>query len=128
MREELDQLLCQRYPLIFAGRHKPTTETQMSFGFCCGDGWFDLIDTLCQQLQLSTDLNGSPQLVARQVKEKLGQLRFYVIRPTEEQSGMIIMAQALSAKICETCGLPGQLLFADSYGHYTSCERHRQSG
>lgn len=47
MRKELDEALCAKYPLLFRDRDKPMTETAMCWGFCCGDGWYDLIDTLC---------------------------------------------------------------------------------
>ncbi len=43
MRQELDNLLCQRYPEIFADRHADSTASGMGWGFCCGDYWFDLI-------------------------------------------------------------------------------------
>jgi hypothetical protein len=47
MREELDAKLCEKYPLLFKNRNAPMTQTCMCWGFCCGDGWYDLIDTLC---------------------------------------------------------------------------------
>lgn len=50
MRKELDEALCAKYPLIFGDRNKPMTETAMCWGFCCGDGWYNLIDTLCAHL------------------------------------------------------------------------------
>jgi len=104
MRDELDDLLCKRYPNIFINRHLPIQQSAMGRGFECGDGWFDLIDTLCQRLQFLTDHGDAPQAVALQVKEKLGSLRFYVRNPTAEQSGMIGMAQAMSEKLCDICG------------------------
>ena len=50
MRDELDNALCVKYPKIFAQRNMDMTETCMCWGFCCGDGWYDLIDTLCSLL------------------------------------------------------------------------------
>lgn len=47
MKKELDEALCAKYPLIFGDRNKPMTETAMCWGFCCGDGWYNIIDTLC---------------------------------------------------------------------------------
>ncbi len=47
MRKELDEALCAKYPLIFGDRNKPMTETAMCWGFCCGDGWYNIIDILC---------------------------------------------------------------------------------
>jgi len=51
MKRDLDKLLCERYPKIFADRHKPMTETAMCWGFDCGDGWFNIIDKLCANIQ-----------------------------------------------------------------------------
>lgn len=50
MREELDKKLCEKYPLIFRNRYAPMNETAMCWGFSCGDGWYDIIDTLCALL------------------------------------------------------------------------------
>lgn len=46
MREELDKQLVEKYPLLYRDRHAPMTETAMCWGFCCGDGWYNLIDNL----------------------------------------------------------------------------------
>lgn len=48
----------------------------MSRGFECDDGWFDIIDVLCERIQFLIDHNDRPQVVAQQVKEKFGTLRF----------------------------------------------------
>ena len=128
MRQELDELLCRRYPLIFAERHLPMTRTCMCWGIACGDGWFELIDALCERLQFWTDHNAAPQVVAFQVKEKLGELRFYPRSPPGcEQSGMIQMAQAMSARICDACGRPGQTLTHECW-LMTRCAQHAPQG
>jgi len=126
MKRELDELLCSRYPKIFQDRNAPITQTCMGWGFDCGDGWFDLIDTLCERLQFSTDRVDAPQVVAAQVKEKFGELRFYVQSATDEQRGMIDMAEAMSERICEECGKPGTLLVAGAY--MTRCPEHAPEG
>ncbi len=123
MRKELDALLCERYPLIFADRGGDITKTCMAFGFMCGDGWFTLIDTLCERLQFWTDHNQAPQIVATQVKEKWGELCFYVQCSNEEQQGMITMAEAMSGHICEECGQLGQALVNGSV-FLTRCSTH----
>ena len=120
MRQELDDLLCERYPLIFARRHG---ESCMARGFSCGDGWFSLIDTLCRHLQFDTDRNDAPQVVAEQVKEKLGTLRFYAKSSNEHQRGMIDFACAISARLCEECGSPGTLI-EDRGCYMTRCAEH----
>lgn len=110
MRNELDDLLCQRYPLIFAERQLSEGESCMERGFACDDGWFDLIDTLCMELQQQTDQNKAPQLVCKQVKEKFGELRFGVRGATDIQRGMVMLASAMSTRICEECGASGRLV------------------
>lgn len=57
MNQELDDLLCSRYPKIFARRQ--AKDSTMHYGFCCGDGWFNLIDGLCTSLQFMTDERGA---------------------------------------------------------------------
>lgn len=47
MRKELDEALCEKYPLIFKDRHGDMMNTAMCWGFECGDGWYTIIDTLC---------------------------------------------------------------------------------
>ena len=122
MKKELYALLCSRYPLIFADRHAPMTQSCMYWGFSCGDGWFDLIATLCARRQFATDHNKAPQVVATQVKEKWGMLCFYYWGGNNEQSGMVDMAEALSERICEECGKPGKRRVSGAY--MTRCAEH----
>jgi DNA-directed RNA polymerase subunit RPC12/RpoP len=111
MTKELDEKLVNTYPKIFANRYGDMKTTCMCWGFSCGNGWYWLIDKLCSQLQWNTDHNNSgsnegknPQIVASQVKEKFGGLRFYVEGATSEQHAIISWAESLSYGICETCG------------------------
>ena len=126
MRQELEELLCTRYPLIFQNRSSAISTNRTRWGFSCGDGWFDLIDTLCERLQFGIDHNNAPQVVASQVKEKWGQMSFYIREANDEQRGMVLMAQALSGRICEVCGKPGRLLVHQA--HMTRCQDHAPEG
>lgn len=49
------------------------------------------------------------QVVAAQVKEKFGSLRFYVYGGDNYTQGVIDMAETLSANTCEECGVPGTI-------------------
>lgn len=99
----------------------------MCFGFTCGDGWFDLINTLCERLQFWTENNDAHQVVAFQVKEKYGALRFYVKGEiTREQQGIIDMAQRLSERLCDQCGCPGQRMTCGPRV-ITRCNKHMPS-
>lgn len=163
MKRELDEQLCKKYPKIFANRHKDMKETAMCWGFECGDGWYQILDALCANIQNHIDnsirnrenilaynlmisdakqgnwgtfdeyykhikreareqykertLNGTfrevpdliSQVVADQVKEKFGTLRFYYHGGDEQIYGMVRMAESMSAVTCEECGTPGKI-------------------
>lgn len=93
-------------------------KTCMHWGIDTGDGWFFLLDHLCHQIQKHidgvNDVNTKkyslekkedvPQVIADQIKEKFGTLRFYYHGGDDVISGMIRMAEALSYSICENCG------------------------
>jgi hypothetical protein len=106
--------LFTRYPKIFAEAQLPSEESAMGRGIECGDGWFGLIDALCQYLQETTDRGLEPQIVAIQVKEKLGGLRFYVrgSQASRSQRGAIAFAELLSQQLCEICGAWGATISA----------------
>ena len=123
MTEEKDRALCAKFPKIFRDRHRDMQETCMCWGFEHGDGWYDIIDAACTNIQhhidwkRSTDefrlmsdeeFNEQHQTVAVQVKEKWGCLRFYVNNADDYVQGIISMAESMSCRICETCGAPGQ--------------------
>lgn len=48
-----------------------------------------------------------PQVVAEQVKEKFGTLRFYYHGGDEFVYGVLSLAEAMSGVTCEVCGNPG---------------------
>ena len=106
----------------------------MCFGCECGDGWFMLLDELCSGLQWNTDKNGYPQVVAVQVKEKFGGLRFYynAIGGEEDKrlerkvgciDGRIGFAEAMSYKICEECGSTDDVTQSEGGWVYTRCAK-----
>ena len=126
MRKELDEELCRKYPKIFINRNKPMTETVMCWGFNCGDGWYNIIDSLCFSIQGYVDWKNErtmfPQVIALQVKQKFGRLMFYVDNADERINGMIEVAEALSILTCERCGSPGKLV---NFGWLaTLCDEH----
>ena len=123
MTPDHDKLLCERYPKIFEDRHASIQTSLMAFGFEVGDGWFDLIDRLCARLQELSDEAVAPQVVAVQVKEKFGTLRFYVRASNDEQMAAIAAAERESKGICEICGTTGGLVVTSGY-FMTRCEAH----
>ena len=147
MKEELDQQLCEKYPLMFVNRNAPMTETCMCWGFAHGDGWYNIINNLCACIQHHIDWSHKsnawdikwneehpdeqrevrevvPQVVVDQVKEKFGTLRFYYDGGDDYISGLVSMAESWSAVACEECGAPGT---QNSQGWIkTLCETHRK--
>lgn len=116
MNHEHNQQLFERYPKIFEHRER----------LWCRDGWFDLIDALCGRLQEISDRTGS-KVVARQVKEKFGGLRFYVDGATPEHDNAIAEAEAASHRTCEVCGKPGEIKVASGYVQ-CRCPAHMPEG
>ena len=173
MNEELDKKLCEKYPKIFRNRHGDPTQTAMCWGFECGDGWYNILDILCGNIQWHIDqtrnqkaealrynramrkvmktgdntalvnyynklytkeyaieqaekdvagkaykfkavIDECPQVVAIQVKEKFGTLRFYFepngvsmdIWPIIDgiSTACVQRAEYRSSMTCEVCG------------------------
>ena len=114
MSPELDKKLCEDYPKIFADRNKSPQETAMCWGFECGDGWYKLLDMTCWYIQTIIDYsqdydNPIEQVVADQVKEKYGTLRFYVHGGNEQTDELIQLAEFMSGHTCERCGNRGKI-------------------
>ena len=77
------------------------------FTFQCEDGWFVLLKDLCEKLQ-GIDLK---EVQVNCVKEKFGELRFYILVGANEgkdkmKEAFRLVAEATdkSKKICERCG------------------------
>jgi hypothetical protein len=127
MNEKLDEQLCARYPKIFVNRHADMTTTAMCWGISCGDGWYNILDQLCHNIQSHTDWQNREtvkvsQVVASQVKEKFGGLRFYYNGGDDYIHGLTTMAESMSEVTCETCGSPGRS--RGSGWVYTACDTH----
>jgi|688.fasta_scaffold354497_2 hypothetical protein len=131
MTPELDQHIIEKYPLIFS--------QPCDIGI--NDGWFDIIDMLCANIQnridnavtqrqyaieWNEDVNDPDfewtkfgereerkvpelveQVVAKQIKEKFGTLRFYYDGGDDYIRGLEAMAASMTSRICEQCGCPG---------------------
>lgn len=141
MREELDNELVKKYPKIFADRYGDMKTTAMCWGFECGDGWYNILDSLCSNIQSHIDWqNGQraqllennaykvrvpafvEQVIAEQVKEKFGGLRFYYQGGDDRIFGMVRMAESWAARTCEECGNPG--IIRSGGWIKTLCDKH----
>jgi hypothetical protein len=93
----------ERFPKMFAEPYG---------GFCCGEGWWPILEELCGQIQHHINWKNKqsevvPQVTVGQIKEKFGGLRFYYSGGDDEISGMVRMAESWASRSCETCGAPG---------------------
>ena len=182
MKQELDKLLCERYPKMMVNRNKDMKETCMCWGFECGDGWFNILNQLMSQIQHHIDWKEKqragaikynemaaqakagnfdlfeetmkalpndeykekrlaeivagdfrpvpesiPQVTLDQVKEKFGTLRFYYQGGDDYISGMVSLAESMTAVTCENCGNPGSCRGGGWVHTYcTPCEEARE--
>lgn len=77
MNKQLTEKLFIEFSELYRGRTEPITENLMPFGFSCGNGWFSLIHELSAKItKHSKDKLINPK--AKQVKQKMGGLRFYL--------------------------------------------------
>ena len=121
MNDKLEKQLYSKYPDIFREKDLDETRSCLAWGIECDDGWYDLIDNLCKELK--NIQNKYPvNIVAKQIKEKFGDLRFYYDILNNEEDGefdskkiikevcdTVSRYELLSAKTCEKCGQPGRL-------------------
>jgi len=110
MKKELEQKLVERYPTLFKEYGGDMRRTYMAWGCECGDGWFDILDEMCEKL---SDPKFRDSVVLAQVKEKFGTLRVYTeVVPEEifdEVYEITDKAKIKSESTCEVCGKPGIL-------------------
>jgi hypothetical protein len=125
MNKELELRIVNRWPDWFDVKGD-LRRTLMPFGFDCGDGWFDLIWNLCEEIEeilpkldklqrVENKLDNAPkQFEVVQVKQKFASLRFYVNGNADYEINqkifdLISKAEDLSGKTCEECGQPGEI-------------------
>lgn len=51
MKKELDYFLVKRFPNIFKNRYASASESCMSWGFECDDGWFQILYQACSLIE-----------------------------------------------------------------------------
>ena len=120
MSPELENKLYEDFPLLFDNRHKSPMESCLSMGIECGDGWYDLIRSICweitqreKNIKARLKYEGKDErncIVVRfdQIKEKFGGLRIYYSGGDDYIRGAISLAEEMSYKLCEVCGNKGK--------------------
>jgi len=107
MKKELELKLVRKYPGLFVDYGGDMTKTCMAWGCSHGDGWYDILDVMCSNLEKYDGV------ILAQVKEKFGGLRIYIHGGNddnwEEIHELISKAEEDSYKTCEYCGKPATL-------------------
>ena len=92
MRKDLDEALCAKYPLIFKDRNADMRTTAMCWGLECGDGWYNIIDTLCGLL--TSDYRQAKDRY-EYIADKVGQPR-YGLKADGSPAGNIITQEEVN--------------------------------
>ncbi len=135
MRKDLEQKFKDRWASWFNLDGSPQ-QTAMAWGFAHGDGWFDLVWRLCEQIEpivlagdadtreweAPLDTTKRPPFEVYQVKEKFGGLRFYTNSHNWAIFDLIQQAEQQSFQICDICGQPGTLRKGSWWR--TRCDEH----
>ena len=101
MNSELTEKLRAKHPTFFADLYGDPTKTCMAWGLECSDGWYDLLEKLCDDIAAA---DPPKDFRFAQIKEKFGGLRVYVDFGNDKIFSLIDAAQDESYKICESCG------------------------
>lgn len=99
MNEKNTLYLVETFPILYEHRQF----------FACNDGWFKILDDLSRDLTNIIEETGC-SCRCDDVKEKYGELRFYMDTETVEMSTLILKAEKLSSVTCELCGAQGKLI------------------
>jgi hypothetical protein len=118
MNHELELKLYNKYPKILRDCGKSPMESCMAFWIETDDGWYELLDKCMEKLQYFCDLCSKDgrevQVVASQIKEKYGTLRFYTsvydANSIEDAiiDDIINQTEGRSARTCEVSGEYGE--------------------
>lgn len=121
MTELLSQSLFDKYPNLFS--LKDSKGEPIGYGIECGDGWYDIIASLCFKISQHErniesrntyliDQKQEPTIYSQfqftQIKEKFGGLRIYSYGGDDYTSGLVAMAESWSFYTCENCGEKGK--------------------
>lgn len=98
MNAENTRILREKYPQLYPA----------GFEFRCGDGWFNLVDTMSAEIQQDLLEGGivNQTFQIEELKEKLGHLRVYW--PLTDAQKLAVEKAVLASKTtCDVCGSSG---------------------
>ena len=112
MREELQNKLYKKWPKLLSNfkEDEAMNDSPLSWdGISIGDGWYDIVDTLCENIVLylqkyNKSNNDRLDCKVQQIKEKFGGLRFYIDSGDDRIYDLIDKAENTSEIVCELCG------------------------
>jgi len=110
MNKELEKTLMEKYPKIFPQKTEETKDEPIyEWGIECHDGWYNLLDSCFDLIQRYIDsrYDKTKQVIACQIKQKYGSLRFYYDGGDDVVDGIVRTIEYLSHDICEDCGTSG---------------------
>lgn len=93
-----------RFPILFQHRNKSMKETCMCWGIDCPKGWWHILDQLCTALEfhnMEFKEKYGIAIVADQVKEKFGTLRFYYTIRDVDKDGVVVEACAEDTRVAD---------------------------
>lgn len=90
-----------RFPILFQKKGLSMTQTCMCWGIECPIGWWHVLDQLCTHLEfhnIEFSRSHGVAVVAEQVKEKFGSLRFYFDVVDVDQDGRMVSHEEKSSE------------------------------
>lgn len=123
MNSELTTKLKDKYPAFFRDLYGDPSQTCMAFGIECGDGWYGLLEKLCEDIAAS---NPPEDFRFAQIKEKFGGLTVYVDFGNEKIFSLTTEVEQESYKVCEFCGTRDNVTSEGSW-ILTLCSTCRQN-
>lgn len=126
MNLELENTLVSKFPRLYKLARPAGAVEPFIFGMECGDGWYQLIYDLSEKLE--NLIERLPKEEANQayvinIKEKHAVLHFDMMYATVEMYSLIRQTEAMSWKVCESCGQPGSVR-SDLNWSQALCDSH----
>ena len=110
MRKSLEDVLYATYPSLLRQKDLSVTESGMCRGIECADGWYAILDGLCEVMDSHGHRTGHPPIEFSQVKQKMASLCVYTVGRCDWCSEAINFAGGLSRHVCEETGRTGIMM------------------
>lgn len=100
------------YPKLFRQKDFESNQTLMNRGVSVGDGWYQILADLCEDIQKYADEResapGFKQPEFFQIKNSFGELRIQPMDYDPYVEALIEKAKKRARSTCESCGGPGE--------------------